>query len=175
MVALLLVTGHETTVNLIGNGALALLQHTDQLAALRENPDLWGSAVEELLRYAGPVETSTSRWACQDIQFGGKLIHRGDLVRVVLASANRDPAQFQAPEDLRIDRADNRHLAFGYGAHYCLGAPLARLEARIALRAVFERMEGLRLSSPGGKLEWRAGVLFRGLERLPLKWDQVRT
>ena len=175
MVALLLVTGHETTVNLIGNGALALLQHTDQLAALRENPDLWGSAVEELLRYAGPVETSTSRWACQDIQFGGKLIHRGDLVRVVLASANRDPAQFQAPEDLRIDRADNRHLAFGYGAHYCLGAPLARLEARIALRAVFERMEGLRLSSPGGKLEWRAGVLFRGLERLPLKWDQVPT
>ena len=175
MVALLLVTGHETTVNLIGNGALSLLQHPDQLALLQENPDLWNSAVEELLRYAGPVETSTSRWACQDIQFGGKLIRRGDLVRVVLASANHDPAQFSAPEELRVNRTDNRHLAFGYGAHYCLGAPLARLEARIALRTLFERLDGLRLSSPGDELAWRAGVLFRGLERLPIQWDRART
>jgi cytochrome P450 len=174
MVALLLVTGHETTVNLIGNGALALIQHPDQLALLQINPDLWGSAVEELLRYAGPVETSTSRWACREIQFKEHLIRRGDLIRVVLASANRDRAQFEAPDELRIERSDNKHLAFGYGAHYCLGAPLARLEGAIALQTLFERVEGLRLVPAGSELEWRSGVLFRGLEKLPVQWDRIR-
>jgi cytochrome P450 len=173
MVALLLVTGHETTVNLIGNGALALIQHPDQPTLLQNNPNLWGSAVEELLRYAGPVETSTSRWACRDIDFNRQLIRRGDLVRVVLSSANRDLAQFEAPDELNIDREDNKHLAFGFGVHYCLGAPLARLEGRIALQTLFERVEGLRLSSSGGELEWRAGVLFRGLESLPVQWGRI--
>jgi cytochrome P450 len=174
MVALLLVTGHETTVNLIGNGALALLQHPDQLALLRADPTLWDSAIEELLRYDGPVETSTSRWAGEDILFQGQLIRKGDLVRVVLASANRDTAVFSLaqretnPDQLDITRPDNKHLAFGLGIHYCLGAPLARLEGKIALGTLFARFPNLRLARPTDQLEWRAGVLFRGLKRLPV-------
>jgi cytochrome P450 len=172
MVTLLLVTGHETTINLIGNGALALLQNPGQLALLRENPVLWENAIEELLRYDGPVETSTSRWAREDSEFHGQLIKRGDLVRVVLTSANRDRDQFEAADELRLDRTENRHLAFGYGIHYCLGAPLARLEGRTALRTLFERPGALRLRFDGSRLRWRSGVLFRGLERLPIVWDR---
>ncbi len=171
MVVLLLVTGHETTVNLIGNGALALLQHPRQRAQLRRSPLLWDSAIEEILRYDGPVETSTSRWARQDIVFKGHQIRRGDQVRVVLASANRDQSQFVEPDQFRIDRAPNKHLAFGYGIHYCLGAPLARLEGKIALRILFERLEDLRLAVPEEELQWRSGVLFRGLQRLDVSWS----
>lgn len=174
MLALLLVTGHETTVNLIGNGALALLKNPNQLALLRDDPTLWESAVEELLRYDGPVETSTSRWASEDIFFQGHLIRRGDLVRVVLASANRDATQFERPDELRIRRDDNKHLAFGYGTHYCLGAPLARLEGKIALRTLFDRLANLRLRFPGEQLAWRTGVLFRGLQRLDVCWDKAQ-
>lgn len=173
MVVLLLVTGHETTVNLIGNGSLALMQNPDQLALLRDDPLLWDSAVEELLRYDGPVETSTSRWACKDFCIHGHLIRRGDLVRVVLASANRDSSQFERPDELRITRSDNKHLAFGYGLHYCLGASLARLEGKIALRTLFDRLHNLRLQSPGDQLTWRKGVLFRGLQRLDVRWDKT--
>ncbi len=172
MVVLLLVTGHETTVNLIGNGALALLQHPDQLALLHADDTLWEIAIEELLRYDGPVETSTSRWARKDICLGGQLIRRGDLVRVVLASANRDDEQFEAPNDLLITRSENKHLAFGYGIHYCLGAPLARLEARIALQTLFKRLPVLRLKLPANQLRWRAGVLFRGLQELEIRWNK---
>lgn len=168
MVALLLVTGHETTVNLIGNGALALLQHPDQLALLRADPSLWDSAIEELLRYDGPVETSTSRWAGEDVEFKGHLLRKGDLVRVVLASANRDTAVFDHPDQLDITRLDNKHLAFGLGIHYCLGAPLARLEGKIALGTLFTRFPHLRLARPADQLEWHSGVLFRGLKRLPV-------
>ena len=171
MVILLLVTGHETTVNLIGNGTLALLLHPDQLARLQESPSFWTAAVEELLRYDGPVETSTSRWARNNVWMGDHLIKRGDLVRVVLTSANRDKEQFIRPDTLDIQRDNNKHLAFGLGIHYCLGAPLARLEGRIALQTLFHRLPTLRLSHPLLQLEWRSGVLFRGIKRLDLTWD----
>lgn len=170
MVALLLVTGHETTVNLIGNGALALLRHPERIAELSVAPERWPAAVEELLRYDGPVETSTSRWVRRDVELGGHVLRRGDLVRACLASANRDPAQFDRPDAIEFGRDDNRHLAFGLGAHYCLGAPLARLEGIIALRTLFERFPGLRLADPEKAPAWRSGVLFRGLNSLIVAW-----
>jgi cytochrome P450 len=170
MIALLLVTGHETTVNLIGNGVLALLQQPAQLAQLRQNPALIDNALEELLRYDGPVETSTTRWARLDVEFRGHLIRQGDVVRVVLISTNRDPAQFSEPDRLDLSRPDCRHLAFGHGSHYCLGAPLARLEGRIALTTLCQRLPDLHLAIPANQLQWRSGVLFRGLERLPVAW-----
>ncbi len=169
MVALLLVTGHETTVNLIGNGALALLQNREQLALLRENEALWDTAVEELLRYDGPVETSTTRWVRQDFVFHGQQMRRGDIMRVVLTSANRDAAAFAGPDELNILRGDvKKHLAFGHGIHYCLGAPLARLEGKIALGQLYGRYPHIRLKIPAAQLRWRPGSLFRGLESLPL-------
>lgn len=170
MVALLIVTGHETTVNLIGNGTLALLRHPEQQARLLRDPALITSAVEEILRFDGPVETSTTRWAAADVWLSGRCIRRGDVVRVVLSSANRDEGQFEAPDVFDIDRQDNRHLAFGHGIHYCLGAPLARLEGQIALLSLFTRFPALRLADPAAPLAWRSGVLFRGLEALPLVW-----
>ena len=170
MVALLLVTGHETTVNLLGNGALALLQYPEQLAILRERPELWETAVEELLRFDGPVETSTTRWVRADFEFQGHKMRRGDVVRVVLASANRDPSYFARPDILDVTREDNKHLAFGMGIHYCLGAPLARLEGRIGLQTLFTTFPNLRLAIPAHKLEWRSGVLFRGLKQLPVSF-----
>jgi cytochrome P450 PksS len=168
MVALLLVTGHETTVNLLGNGVLVLLNHPEQLAILQERPELWGTAVEELLRFDGPVETSTTRWVREDFEFMGHQMRRGDVVRVVLASANRDSSQFAQPDVLDVTRQDNRHLAFGMGIHYCLGAPLARLEGHIGLQTLFDTFPNLRLAIPADQLEWRSGVLFRGLKQLPV-------
>lgn len=173
MVALLLVTGHETTVNLIGNSTLALLGHPEQLALLEQGAVSWEAAVEELLRYDGPVETSTTRWVGQDLVFKGHQMRRGDVVRVVLASANRDGCSFAMPDMLDLQRQDNRHLAFGLGIHYCLGAPLARLEGKVALRMVFGRFHNLRLEIPVEQLRWRSGVLFRGLETLPVSWDLI--
>ena len=170
MIALLLVTGHETTVNLIGNGALALLRAPDALARLRAGEVLWPVAVEELLRYDGPVETSTSRWVRADTTFGGHAMRRGDVMRAVITSANHDAAHFTRPDALDVARADNRHLAFGLGAHYCLGAPLARLEGAIALETLFRRLPAARLNVPPEELPWRSGVLFRGLQRLPIRW-----
>lgn len=168
MVALLFVTGHETVVNLIGNGTLALLQHPDQLAQLKANPYLIDSAIEELLRYDGPVETSTTRWAREDVTLHGRHIKKGDVIRVVLTSANRDAAVFDQPDTLHLGRTDNPHLAFGRGLHYCLGAPLARLEGRIALLTLLGRFPHLRLTTPPDQLRWHSGVIFRGLESLPL-------
>ncbi|MEZ4835643.1 MAG: cytochrome P450 [Caldilineaceae bacterium] len=138
MVALLFVTGHETVVNLLGNGALVLMQHPEQLACLlADNSDAaWDAAVEELLRFDGPVETSTTRGRARTSPCTAAEIKRGDVVRVVITSANRDERQFACPHQLDLQRDDvNAHLAFGRGAHYCLGAPLARLEGRIALRS----------------------------------------
>ena len=169
MAVLLLVTGHETTVNLISNGAYTLLTHPPQRALVQAHPALMETAIDELLRFDGPVETSTTRWARADVLFQGHQIQRGDVVRVVLASANRDPAQFDQPDMCDIQRADNRHLAFGLGIHYCLGAPLARLEGTIALQTLFRRFPDICLPSPDS-LVWRSGVLFRGLKRLPLAW-----
>ncbi len=170
MVALLLVTGHETTVNLIGNGTLALLLHPEQLEHLRANPSLWPTAVEELLRYDGPVETSTSRWARRDVKLDDHQIKRGDQVRVVLTSANRDEKYFEYAAELNVQRQNNKHLAFGMGIHYCLGAPLARIEGEIALKTLFNRFPNLHLSNPTKEFAWRSGVLFRGLEHLAVSW-----
>ena len=168
MVALLLVTGHETTVNLIGNGALALMQNPVQLQLLMENMALMDTAVEELLRYDGPVETSTTRWVRRDCEFMGEQLQRGDIMRVSLASANRDTGHFDNPDELDISRQQNKHLAFGHGIHYCLGAPLARLEGKIALSTLFERFPTTKLAISPEQLKWRSGVLFRGLESFPV-------
>ena len=168
MVFLLLSAGHETTVNLIASGTLALLQNPDQLARLRDEPTLIRSAIEELVRYAPPAETATERYATQDTVIAGTRIPRGELVLAVLASANRDPAQFDSPDVLDIARASNRHLSFGQGMHYCLGAPLSRMEAQIAIGTLLRRAPGLRLSLPADQLRWRSSFIVRGLESLPV-------
>jgi cytochrome P450 len=168
MVFLLLVAGHETTVNLIGNGTLALLQHPDQRQRLEHNPDLIKSAIEELLRFDGPVETSTARYAREDVEIGGTTIPRGAQVLAVIGSADRDSMQFPHPDHLDLARDTSGHVAFGHGIHYCLGAPLARLEGQIAIRTLLRRLPNLRLNAPAETLTWRSGVLLRGLERLPV-------
>jgi cytochrome P450 len=168
MIFLLLVAGYETTVNLIGNGTLALLQHPDQLAKLRADPSLIASAVEELLRYTNPVSTTTDRYAREDLTIAGTLIPRGALVMLVQASANRDDRHFANPDTLDITRAPNKHLAFGWGAHYCVGAPLARLEGQIALNTLLRRCPALRLAAPPATLRWRPGLEMNGLVALPV-------
>ncbi|HXM58844.1 MAG TPA: cytochrome P450 [Candidatus Dormibacteraeota bacterium] len=169
MVAILLIAGYETTVNLIATGTLLLLTHPDQLARLRADPDLIGSSVEELLRLATPVDVATERYASADLEVGGVTIPRGALVLVGIASANADEAHFARPECLDVGRAENRHLAFGQGPHYCLGAPLARLEGRIALGSLVRRFPDLRLDSPPERLQWRPGLTLRGLQSLPVR------
>ncbi|PNY79872.1 cytochrome P450 family protein [Deinococcus koreensis] len=168
MIFLLLSAGHETTVNLIGSGALALLQHPEQLERLRADPALIKPAVEELVRYAAPVEQGTERYAAHDTEFAGVRIPKGELVIGILASANRDASQFEAPDTLDIGRTGNRHLGFGLGMHYCLGAPLARLEAQIALNTLVQRAPKLKLAVPAADLTWRRSFVVRGLERLPV-------
>jgi cytochrome P450 len=169
MVFLLLVAGHETTVNLIGNGTLALLEHTDQIERLRSEPALVKSAVEELLRHSGPLETATERYAREDVTVAGVMIPRGQMVYAVLASANRDERQFANPDTVDIAREPNRHLAFGLGIHYCLGAPLARLEGQIAFETLLRRLPTLRLAVATNALRWRRGLVLRGLEALPVQ------
>jgi cytochrome P450 PksS len=169
MIFLLLSAGHETTVNLIGSGALALVQHPDQLERLRSEPTLIRSAVEELVRFVAPVETGTERYAVRDVEVAGTRIPRGELIVAVLASANRDPVQFEHPDTLDLGRANNRHLAFGMGMHYCLGAPLARLEAQIALSTLLRRAPNVRLAVRPDQLRWRASFIVRGLEKLPVQ------
>lgn len=166
----LLVAGYETTANLIGNGTHALLTHPDQLARLRAAPGLLPSAVEELLRFAPPGLTSTLRYAAEDVAVGGEVIPKGEMVIVVIAAANRDPARFPSPDVLDITRPDNKHLAFGHGIHYCLGAALARLEAEIALGTLLRRLPDLRLGVPPEALTWRPHFMFRGLLKLPVRF-----
>ncbi len=168
MIFLLLIAGHETTVNLIGNGALALMTHPEQAGRLRGDPSLVRIGVEELLRYDSPLMTATERFAREDIAMAGAVIPRGEMVYAVLASANRDPRQFPDPDTLDVAREPNRHLAFGLGIHYCLGAPLARLEGEIAIAALLRRAPGLRLAVPPERLRWRRGLVLRGLESLPV-------
>jgi cytochrome P450 len=168
MVYLLLVAGHETTTNLIGNGVLALLQHPDQLARLRRDSALLPSAVEELLRFCAAVVMST-RYAAEDVALGGVVIPKGGMVLIVIAAANRDPTRFPNPDALDITRADNKHLSFGHGIHYCLGAPLARLEGEIALGTLLRRMPDLRLGVAPESLTWRSPhFVLRGLVKLPV-------
>ncbi|GAC1637734.1 MAG: cytochrome P450 [Herpetosiphon sp.] len=169
MIFLLLLAGHETTVNLIGNGVLALLDHPDQLALLRGNPELIDSAIEELLRFTNPVQQPTFRYARESFELGGQLIQRGDSLLPMLASANRDETVWTHPDVLDITRTPNKHLAFGLGVHYCLGAPLARLEARVALNAIVQRYPNLRLATTPAQLQWRGGPALRGLRSLPVQ------
>lgn len=170
MVFLLLSAGHETTVNLIGSGMLALLEHPDQLAGLRDNPALIKPAIEELVRYVVPAETATERYATEDITIAGTTIPKGELVLAVIASANRDPNYFDDPDTVNITREPNKHLSFGQGIHYCLGAPLARLEAQIGISTLIKRAPGLRLSVTPNQLRWRGGLIVRGLEALPVSF-----
>lgn len=173
MLMLLIVAGHETTVNLIGNGVVALIQHPQQLARLRDEPALMPGAIEELLRYDCPVESSTDRFALEDLDFQGRRIARGDRVLVVIGSANRDGALYgETAESLDITRADNPHFAFGHGIHYCLGAALARMEGAIAIGALLQRAPNLRLAQPAETLRIRPSMsdLLRGYREIPVRW-----
>jgi cytochrome P450 len=170
MIVLLLIAGHETTVNLIGNGTLALLEHPDQMQKLQGDPALIQPAVEELLRYDGPLAMATERFAREDATVAGVKIPRDGLVFAVLASANRDERQFEKPDALDITRQNNKHVAFGLGVHYCLGAPLARLEGQIAINTLMGRAPDLRLAVPRQKLRWRGGLVLRSLKALPVEF-----
>lgn len=172
MVFLLLVAGHETTVNLIGNGVLALLEHPEQMQLLRDDPTLIEITVEELLRYGSPVEMATERYARKDITIAGVTIPAGSLVGAVIASANRDESQFTDPDTLDISREPNKHLAFGLGPHYCTGAPLARLEGQIAINALLQTVPQFELSKAPHTLRWRPGLVTRGLVSLPISVDR---
>ena len=162
---LLLVAGHETTVNLIANGVLAFVRHPDQLARLRSDPGLARTAVEEVLRFDPPVQF-TARVALEDIDIGDAVLGRGDQAIVLVAAANRDPNQFERPDEFDVGRQENRHLAFGLGAHFCLGAPLARVEGQVALQAVAARLDDLSLAVE--QPEYKENIVLRGLASLPV-------
>jgi cytochrome P450 len=164
---LLLIAGHETTVNLIGNGTLALLRHPGELRRLRETPGLIVNAVEELLRYDGPVQR-TARVPSTDITIGGRTIGKGEMVMPFIGAADRDPSQFPDPDRLDLARADNRHIAFGWGIHFCLGAPLARVEGQIAIDTLVRRLPELELVSR--EPEYRQSLTLRGLKTLEVKF-----
>ncbi|WP_059105910.1 cytochrome P450 family protein [Shouchella shacheensis] len=168
VVSLLIIAGHETTVNLIGNTVLSLLEHPDELSRLQENPELIHTAIEESLRFNGPVEFSTSRWAREDLEFKGHTMKKGDLVIIALNSANHDREQFDDPDVFDIAREKSPHLAFGKGIHFCLGAPLARLEGEIAINTLLRRYPHMKLRGDKEELEWRPGMVVRGLKELPL-------
>jgi cytochrome P450 len=169
MIFLLLVAGHETTVNLIATGTLALLTHPPELSRLRADPSLLPGAVEELLRYANPLNHATDRYAPEPLEVGGVLIPAGEPVLVVTSSANRDPARFPDPDRLDLGRDASGHVAFGHGIHYCVGAPLARLEGEIAFGALLSRFPGLSLAVDPAALRWRPSSLIHGLETLPVR------
>ena len=172
MVALLIVAGHETTVSLIGNAMVALLTHPEQRSELERDPSLLPRSVEELIRFDGPVERTLNRWAAADVELRGQTIRRGELVIVVLGAADRDPERFEDPDALVLAaERETRHLGFGRGPHFCLGAPLARLEAEIALGTLLRRLPGLRLAVPPEDIRWRPVPLFRSLVALPVAWD----
>ncbi len=163
--SLLLIAGHETTVNLIGNGLLALLRHPDELRALADDPALIQTGVEELLRYDGPVQR-TGRMTMADVEIGGRQIPKGSIVAAVIGAANRDPAHFPDPDRLDVARRENRHIAFGFGIHFCLGAPLARIEGQVAIGTLLRRWRALKLVSDTP--EWRESSVLRGLKTLPV-------
>jgi cytochrome P450 len=170
MSVLLLIAGHETTVNLIGNGMRALFANPDQLTALRADFGLIDGAIEEILRYDGPVETCTDRLALTDVEMGGVVIPAGSTVRIAMADADRDPERFKDPGRFDIRRDAHGHIAFGHGLHHCLGAPLARLEGRIAIRTLLERCPDLAADADEAELPWMPGMLIRGVRTLPVRW-----
>ncbi len=171
MCLLLFIAGHETTVNLIGNGVLALLRHPDELKKLRNQPGLIPLAIEELLRYDSPVQW-TARITNTDLEVRGSRIPNGAMVVAAIGAANRDPSQFRDPDRLDIAREGNRHVAFGFGIHFCLGAPLARVEGQIALGTLLRRMPDLALQT--ATPEWRDSSALRGLKTLPVTFEGSR-
>ncbi|MFE0643671.1 cytochrome P450 [Streptomyces sp. NPDC058877] len=176
MAFILLFAGFETTVNLIGNGVYQLLCHPEQRERLQVSlaageTGLLETGVEELLRYDGPVEMATWRYATRALTIGGQEIPAGDPVLVVLAAADRDPERFDGPDVLDLARRDNQHLGYGHGIHYCLGAPLARLEGQAALSTLLTRLPDLRLAADPTELRWRGGLIMRGLRTLPVEFS----
>jgi cytochrome P450 len=167
-VVLLLVAGNETTTNLIGNGMLALLRHPEEMRKVWDSPSRVPAAVEEMLRFDSPVQLTT-RMAKTDLEIQGTRIQKGEWLYLVVGAANRDPAQFPDPDRFDVARAENKHLAFGAGAHFCLGAPLARLEAQIAVRALREHFPKLRTDE--GTIEYRNNFNLRGLKSLPVTFE----
>jgi cytochrome P450 PksS len=168
MIFMLLLAGHDTSMNFIGNGALALLQHPDQLQKLYERPELIDTAIDELLRYAGPVGHAAPRFAREDIEIDGYTVPKGSLVLMLLQSAQRDGAATVDPDRLDIERTPNQHVALGYGLHYCLGAALAREEGRSAFSALVQRFPKMRLAVPPSQLLWKRNLAMRGLKSLPV-------
>ncbi|WP_399885953.1 cytochrome P450 [Streptomyces sp. BBFR51] len=178
MCFVLLFAGFETTINLIGNGVHTLMRHPRERARLQESIQrgetaLLDSGVEELLRYDGPVELATWRFATEPLVIGQQRIAPGDPVLVVLAAANRDPARFGEPDTLDLSRRDSQHLGYGHGIHYCLGAPLARLEGRTALETLLRRLPDLQPAADPDDLRWRGGLIMRGLRDLPVRFTAV--
>ncbi|MFB6441515.1 cytochrome P450 [Streptomyces sp. NPDC056411] len=175
MAFILLFAGFETTVNLIGNGTYALLRHPAQRELLQKSllagdTELLTTGIEELLRFDGPVELATWRFATEELTLGGQRIAAGDPVLVVLAAADRDPERFTEPDVLDLTRRDNQHLGYGHGIHYCLGAPLARLEGQTALATLLTRLPDLKLAADPEALRWRGGLIMRGLRSLPVEF-----
>lgn len=168
-VFLLVVAGYETTVNMIGHGVRALLNHPEQLAELQADPSLIPGANEEFLRYEGPGNRATLRFATEPFELGGVTIGKGEYVSVLLGSANRDGGQFACPHQLDVKRSTTGHLGFGHGIHYCVGAPLARLEMEIALQHLLGRFPDMTLAVPDSELKWRQSFMMQGLERLPVR------
>lgn len=171
MCSLLLFAGHETTTNSIANGLVSLLQHPDQMSLLRQHPELISTGVEELLRYDGPIKV-LNRWVTADTELGGQRIREGERVYICLSSANRDPRKFSEPDTLDLRRTPNPHIAFGKGVHACIGAQLARMETRIAIGTIVQRLPGLELA---GKLVYKESLAARALYTLPLKHEAALT
>ena len=169
MASLLVVAGHETTVNLIGNAVLALLRHPDQLAALRSDPALLPGAVEEFLRYESPVDIATMRYTTEPVQLGEMTIPADSVVLVSLGSANRDTGRLADADRLDVSRGPTHHLAFGHGIHFCVGAPLARLEAQIAIGRLLDRFPDLALAIDPTEVRWKDSVFLHGLAELPVR------
>ena len=175
MIFLLLLAGHDTTANLIGSGTLALLDHPDQLARLRDQPELIDLAVEELLRFTSPVTCGAARIALEDVDVADGTIPKGAQVLGMIISANRDDTVFADADTLDVARDPNRHIAFAFGAHYCLGNQLARLEARIALIALIQRFDCIELAVPSAELRYKSTQSLRGLCSLPLVLRESNT
>lgn len=173
MVMLLIIAGHETTVGLLSNSVVTLLRQPEVMADLRAHPEKMPTAVEEFLRYESPVERTLARWATTDIQFHGHSFKKGDPIALIIGAANRSEAHFEAADQLDIARTPNRHMAFGKGAHYCLGAPLARLEGEIALNTILRRLPNLRWQAGHGddSLEWQLNPTFRKPTAVYVSWD----
>ncbi|WP_406945492.1 cytochrome P450 [Halobacillus sp. SY10] len=170
MIVLLIIAGHETTVNLIGNTMFALFKHPDQFEKVKDDCTLIPGAIEEGLRYYSPVDFSTARWADEDIDFHGQLIRRGDFIVASISSANRDEEKFERASQFDITRERNAHVAFGFGIHFCLGAPLARLEGKIALKKLLTTFPDIDLNRDVNPPEWRSVFLLRGLDSLPVSF-----